>query len=71
MSGPRIVAAAGLGLSVVMIVLLGIGTTHRATFILWIVLMLAGGVIFFAARKVDETNRRRQQDEDFRRRSQR
>lgn len=69
MNGLRIVAAAGLGLSVVMLVLLGIGTRSQSMFVMWIVLLLVGLAVFGVARKVDENNRRRQRDEDFRNRA--
>ena len=69
MNGWRVAQFGGLALTLLMMVLLMVGTRSQATFIVWGVLMLAGLGIFALCRKQDEAIQKRQRDEEFRARN--
>lgn len=68
MNGLRAIQLAGVGLAVVMMILMVIGTRSMATFLLWGALAVAGLAVAGLARRADEQARQRDRDEDFRRR---
>ena len=65
MSGWRLVQVGGGALSLVMLLLLMVGTYNSTTYIVWSVLALAGLGICLYGRKADEDIKKRQRDEDF------
>lgn len=59
MNGPRVVQVGGLALTVIMLILLKVGTRSQGLFIFWGALAVGGVGLFVLGRKIDESGRRR------------
>ena len=68
LTGARVLVIAGVALVVVMSILLRVGTTSEATFIMWIVLLLVGAGAAWIGGKLDSNERAKAVRADLERR---